>query len=111
MGVALAIWATRPSDNARPIPTNDDCSSCWHFNRWRSHTDGCSPSSWWVFLVCWFFLFLYHVFIVMVQELACCARYGVNKTLISISKIPVINIKPAPNRVKYSTHCDLVANK
>jgi len=33
-----------------------------------------------------FFLFLYHVFIVMVQELACSTSYGVNKTLISESK-------------------------
>ena len=29
------------------------------------------------------FFFLYHVFIVTVQELACSASYGVNKTLIS----------------------------
>ena len=30
-----------------------------------------------------FFFFLYHVFIVLVQELACSASYGVNKTSIS----------------------------
>ena len=30
-----------------------------------------------------FFFFLYHVFIVTVQELACSASYGVNKTSIS----------------------------
>ena len=30
-----------------------------------------------------FFLFLYYVFIVTVQELACSASYGVNKTSIS----------------------------
>ena len=30
-----------------------------------------------------FFVFLYHVFIVTVQELACSASYGVNKTSIS----------------------------
>ena len=30
-----------------------------------------------------FFIFLYHVFIVTVQELACSASYGVNKTSIS----------------------------
>jgi len=29
-----------------------------------------------------FFFFLYHVFIVKVQELACIVRYGVKKTLI-----------------------------
>ena len=37
------------------------------------------PSSWPAF----FFFFLYHVFIVTVQELACSTSYGVNKTSIS----------------------------
>ena len=32
------------------------------------------------------FFFLYHVFIVKVQELACSASYGVKKTLISINQ-------------------------
>ena len=36
------------------------------------------------FSIFWFFLvFLYHVFIVTVQELICSASYGVNKTSIS----------------------------
>ena len=35
------------------------------------------------FFFFFFFLFLYHVFIVTVQELACSASYGVNKTPIS----------------------------
>jgi len=39
------------------------------------------PISWSVFFF-YFFLFLYHVFIVKVQELACIVRYGVKKTLI-----------------------------
>ena len=33
-----------------------------------------------------FFFFIYHVFIVKVQELACSASYGVKKTLISINQ-------------------------
>jgi len=65
------------------------------------------------FLVGFLFLFyyLYHVFIVTVQELACSAIYGVNKT--SISKNQNINeiIKPAANCVKYSTHRQHTANK
>ena len=52
-----------------------------------------------------FFLFLYHVFIVTLQELACSASYGVNKT--SISKHIITKEKPSPfisKCVKYSTH-------
>ena len=40
------------------------------------------PSSWPTFFFFSFF-FLYHVFVVTVQELACSASYGVNKTPIS----------------------------
>ena len=41
-----------------------------------------------------FFNFLYHVFIVMVQELACSASYGIKKTLISKqnNKVKLITI-------------------
>jgi len=38
------------------------------------------------FFYLFFILFLYQVFIVTVQELACSSSYGVNKTLISKTK-------------------------
>jgi len=56
-----------------------------------------------------YFYFLYHVFIVTVQELACSASYGVNKTSISNNQKTNENIKSSPNRVKYSTHRHLTA--
>ena len=61
--------------------------------------------------VFFFYFFLYHVFIVMVQELAYSASYGVNKTLISSNQKTNENIKSSPSHVKYSTHRHLTANK
>jgi len=63
-------------------------------------------------LVLFLFLFLYHVFIVTVQELACSTSYGVNKTLISKkTKIQTKIIKSSPSRIKYSTYRHHTANK
>ena len=58
-----------------------------------------------------FFIFLYHVFIVTIQELTCSASYGVNKTSISKNQKSSKNIKSSPICVKYSTHRHLTANK
>jgi len=60
---------------------------------------------------CSSFFFLYQVFIVTVQELACSASYSVNKTSISKTKKQTKIIKSSANRVKYSTHRHLTANK
>jgi len=59
-----------------------------------------------------FLLFsLYHVFIVTVQELACSASYGVNKTSWSKNQKTNVRIRSSQTRVKYSTHHHLTANK
>ena len=50
-----------------------------------------------LFLFSFFFVFLYHVFIVTVQELACSASYGVKKTLIAKQ---CNKIKPITNRLQ-----------
>ena len=63
---------------------------------------GACPTPKWFF----FFFFLYHVFVVKVQELACSASYGVNKTILLApgkkpsTQVPLVWNQPHTSHIK-----------
>jgi len=60
------------------------------------------------------FFFLYHVFVVKVQELACSASYGINKTILlapgkkPLSQVPLVWNQPhiSPEECSLLLHAD-----
>jgi len=68
--------------------------------------------SWLVLPFLFHFIFLYHIFIVKVEELKCRTSYGITKTLISkkpLNKRKLTNA--SPNCIRYTTHCQLTVHK